>query len=113
MTFAAAMTLAVMAVVSLFIGKFPLTFEGLLAGEKMQVQVFFRLRLSRVILGVVGGFGLGLAGFVYQTVFRNPLASPDIIGVASGASAGAAAGILFLSGAAAVTAASFVGALLL
>lgn len=112
MTIAAAMTLAVMAVVSLFVGKFPLTFEELLAGDKMQLQVFFRLRLSRTILGVAGGFGLGLAGFVYQTVFRNPLASPDIIGVASGASAGAAAGILFLSGAAAVTAMSFAGALL-
>ena len=112
MIFAAAMTLVVMAAVGLFVGKFPLTIEGLLAGDTMQINVFFRLRLSRVILGVVGGFCLGLAGFVYQTVFRNPLASPDMIGVASGASAGAAAGILFLSGAAAVTAASFLGALI-
>lgn len=107
-----AMTLAVMAVVSLFVGKYPLTLSGLLAGDEMQMKVFFRLRLSRTVLGVLGGVCLGVAGFVYQTVFRNPLASPDIIGVASGASAGAAAGILFLSGAAAVTAASFVGALL-
>lgn len=107
-----AMTLAVMAAVSLFVGKYPLTVAGLLAKEEMQVQVFFRLRLSRTVMGVLGGVCLGVAGFVYQTVFRNPLASPDIIGVASGASAGAAAGILFLSGAAAVTAASFAGALL-
>ena len=63
-------------------------------------------------MGVVGGFALGVAGFVYQTVFGNPLASPDIIGVSSGASAGAAAGILFLSGAPAVTASAFAGALL-
>ena len=107
-----AMTLAVMAVVSLFVGKYPLTLSGILAKEEMQMQVFFRLRLSRTVMGVLGGICLGVAGFVYQTVFRNPLASPDMIGVASGASAGAAAGILFLSGAAAVTAASFVGALL-
>ncbi|MBQ9967241.1 MAG: iron ABC transporter permease [Oscillospiraceae bacterium] len=107
-----AMALAVMAVVSLFVGKYPLTLPGLLAGHEMQLKVFFRLRLSRTVLGVLGGVCLGVAGFVYQTVFRNPLASPDIIGVASGASAGAAAGILFLSGAAAVTAASFAGALL-
>ncbi len=107
-----AMTLAVMAVVSLFVGKYPLTLTGLLSGEEMQLRVFFRLRLSRTVMGVLGGICLGIAGFVYQTVFRNPLASPDIIGVASGASAGAAAGILFLSGAAAVTAASFAGALL-
>lgn len=63
-------------------------------------------------MGVIGGFALGVSGFVYQTVFGNPLASPDIIGVSSGASAGAAAGILFLSGAAAVTASAFAGALL-
>lgn len=107
-----AMTLVVMAAVSLFVGKYPLTIAGLLAKEEMQLQVFFRLRLSRTVMGVLGGVCLGVAGFVYQTVFRNPLASPDIIGVASGASAGAAAGILFLSGAAAVTAASFAGALL-
>ena len=112
MIYLAAMTLAVMAAVSLFVGKFPLTLEGIFCGDEMQRNVFFRLRLSRVLLGVAGGFCLGLAGFVYQTVFRNPLASPDIIGVASGASAGAAAGILFFSGAAAVTAAAFAGALL-
>ena len=106
-----AMTLFVMAVVSLFVGKYPLTLSGLLSGSHMQVQVFYRLRLSRTVMAVVGGVCLGIAGFVYQTVFRNPLASPDIIGVASGASAGAAAGILFLGSAAAVTAASFVGAL--
>ena len=67
---------------------------------------------GRSVVGVIGGFALGAAGFVYQTVFRNPLASPDIIGVSSGASAGAAAGILFLSGAAAVTISAFAGALL-
>lgn len=51
-----------------------------------------------------------MAGFVYQTVFRNPLASPDIIGVSSGASAGAAFGILFLSGSMAITVSTFAGA---
>lgn len=104
------MTLLVMAALSLFIGKFPLTLQGILAGEKMQVNVFYRLRLSRTLMGVVGGVCLGVAGFVYQTVFRNPLASPDMIGVTSGASAGAAAGILFLGGSGWVTASAFVGA---
>ena len=103
--------LAALAAASLFTGKYPLTLSGILAGEEMQLRVFWTLRFSRMVVGVVGGFALGTAGFVYQTVFRNPLASPDVIGVSSGASAGAAAGILFLSGAAAVTAASFAGAL--
>lgn len=94
------------------VGKYPLSMDKLLAGNELQWRVFVTLRLSRTIVGLVGGFALGVAGFVYQTVFRNPLASPDIIGVSSGASAGAAAGILFLSGAAAVTLSAFAGALL-
>lgn len=100
-----------LAAASLFIGKYPLSLEGILSGDAMQVRVFWTLRASRTVAGVVGGFALGAAGFVYQTVFRNPLASPDVIGVSSGASAGAAAGILFLSGSAAVTASAFAGAL--
>lgn len=109
---AGAVLLTVLAVVGLFVGKYPLSLAALLAGDDMQWKVFLTLRVSRVVVGVIGGFALGVAGFVYQTVFRNPLASPDIIGVSSGASAGAAAGILFLSGAAAVTLSAFAGALL-
>lgn len=109
---AGAFLLIALAAASLFVGKYPLAMEKLLAGDDMQWRVFLTLRLSRTVVGVIGGFALGVAGFVYQTVFRNPLASPDIIGVSSGASAGAAAGILFLSGSAAVTVSAFAGALL-
>ena len=104
--------LIALAVASLFVGKYPLSMEKLLAGDDMQWRVFLTLRLSRTVVGMICGFALGVAGFVYQTVFRNPLASPDIIGVSSGASAGAAAGILFLSGSIAVTISAFAGALL-
>ena len=96
--------------ISLFVGQYPLDISKILAGDELQCRIFWMLRFSRAIVGVIGGFALGAAGFVYQTVFRNPLASPDIIGVSSGASAGAAAGILFLSGAAMVTASAVVGA---
>lgn len=106
------MVLAALAAASLFTGRYPLSLEQLLAGDGMQWRVFVTLRLSRTVVGVMGGFALGVAGFVYQTVFRNPLASPDIIGVSSGASAGATAGILLLSGSGAVTASAFAGALL-
>ena len=84
---------------SLFIGKFPLSLTKLLAGDDFQLKVFWSLRFSRVLVGLLGGFALGIAGFIFQTVFKNPLASPDIIGVSSGASAGAAFGILFFSSA--------------
>ncbi len=104
--------LITLAIAGLFVGKYPLSVEKLLAGDRMQWRVFLTLRCSRMIVGLIGGFALGIAGFVYQTVFRNPLASPDIIGVSSGASAGAAAGILFLSGSLAVTVSAFTGALL-
>ena len=108
---AAGVLLVVLGLCSLFVGKYPLTLEGLLSGEEMQVRVFWTLRFTRMLVGVLGGFALGASGFVYQTVFRNPLASPDVIGVSSGASAGAAAGILFCSGTAAVTACAFGGAI--
>ena len=109
---AGAALLAALAAVSLFTGKYPLTLAGLAAGDELQLRVFWTLRCSRTAVGAAGGFALGAAGYVYQTVFRNPLASPDVIGVSSGASAGAAAGILFGTGAAAVTGCAFAGALL-
>lgn len=97
---------------SLFIGKYPFTLDGLMHGDERQWLVFRTLRLSRALVGVIGGFALGIAGYVYQTVFRNPLASPDIIGVSSGASAGAAMGILFFGGTAMITVCAFGGAFL-
>lgn len=108
---AAALLLLGLAAASLFIGKYPLSIELMAAGDDMQWRVFRTLRLPRVLVGAVGGFALGISGFVFQTVFRNPLASPDIVGVSSGASAGAAVGILFLSGGMAVTGSAFLGAL--
>ena len=109
------MTLVLLAelVLSLFVGKYPLSFEGLMAGEEQAMRVFMTLRLPRTCMAVLAGFGLGVAGMVYQTVFRNPLASPDIIGVSSGASAGAAFAILFLTGSAfAVMGSAFLGSMI-
>ncbi len=71
-----------------FVGKYPLTLSGLLSGDAIQWRVFLTLRANRAVIGAIGGFVLGVTGFVYQTVFRNPLASPDIIGASSGASVG-------------------------
>ncbi|GLU49635.1 FecCD family ABC transporter permease [Nocardiopsis ansamitocini] len=56
-----------------------------------------RLRLPRAVLAVVAGACFGLAGVTFQTMLRNPLASPDIIGISSGASAAATFAIVMLS----------------
>lgn len=55
------------------------------------------LRLPRSILAVLTGIGFGIAGVTFQTLLRNPLASPDIIGISNGASAAAVFGIIVLS----------------
>lgn len=52
------------------------------------------LRLPRLVLGLLVGFAFGLAGCVFQTMLRNQLASPDIIGVSAGASATGVVAIL-------------------
>ena len=56
-----------------------------------------RLRLPRAVLAIAAGFCFGLGGVSFQTMLRNPLASPDIIGITSGASAAAAFAIVLLS----------------
>ena len=100
-------------VISLRTGKYPLTLKGILSGDTMQIKVLVRLRIPRAVMGVAGGFGLGIAGYVYQLVFKNPLASPDIVGVSSGASAGAAMAIVFISSVSSVVSAvAFAAAML-
>ncbi|MCQ2398160.1 MAG: iron ABC transporter permease [Sphaerochaetaceae bacterium] len=98
-------------IVSLCVGKYPLSFTdiaGLLTGKiqnSMKSRVFFFLRLPRTVVALIAGAGLGLAGWVYQTVFRNPLASPDITGISSGANLGAAV-VIVVAGNSAITVAS-------
>lgn len=55
------------------------------------------LRLPRAVLAVLAGLAFGIAGVSFQTLLRNPLASPDIIGIADGAGAAAVVGIVMLS----------------
>ncbi|GAB3387490.1 iron ABC transporter permease [Humibacter soli] len=70
------------------------------------------LRLPRASLGLLAGFAFGIAGATFQTMLRNPLASPDVIGISAGASAAAVFGIVMLSlDGAAVSLLAVVGAL--
>ncbi|MFF0991507.1 FecCD family ABC transporter permease, partial [Kocuria nitroreducens] len=56
-----------------------------------------RLRLPRAVLAVLVGLCFGLGGVTFQTMLRNPLASPDIIGISAGAGAAAAFAIITLA----------------
>jgi iron complex transport system permease protein len=58
--------------------------------------ILWQLRMPRVVLGMLVGGMLGLAGATYQGVFRNPLADPYLLGVAAGAGLGATFAIVYL-----------------
>jgi len=57
-------------------------------------QVLLGIRLPRILLAILAGAGLSVSGAAFQGLFANPLATPDTLGVASGASFGAVLGIL-------------------
>lgn len=111
--------LFIAALLGVCIGQFPLTvgeiWDILTGGlqDTMERRVFFTLRLPRVLMGLMAGLGLGLTGSIFQTVFKNPLASPDIIGVAAGANMGAAFAIVALGASAtAMVSGAFFGGIL-
>lgn len=56
--------------------------------------IFWSIRLPRVIFTALNGAALAVCGYVYQELFRNPLAAPDVLGVSGGACVGAAAAML-------------------
>ncbi|MBQ3861755.1 MAG: iron ABC transporter permease [Clostridia bacterium] len=63
-------------------------------GTMLVESTLWRIRLPRILLGLLTGAGLSAAGCAFQSLFSNPLATPDTLGVASGASFGAALGLL-------------------
>ena len=114
--------LVVALAVALAVGPYPLTFADVVhtvqrafggdsgpptAGE----IVFGRVRLPRVCAGMLVGAALAGAGATYQTLFRNPLVSPDILGVATGAGLGAVVGILLSLPVIGIQALAFAGGL--
>jgi iron complex transport system permease protein len=88
-----------LAIVSLGIGDFSLTPAQVLqvllgAGTAREELIVTTLRLPRAALALVVGAALGVSGAIVQTTARNALASPDLLGITSGASAGAVAVIV-------------------
>lgn len=123
-TLAAALVVAV--IVSLAIGKYPIGVSGVLrflaaaAGlDEVQAEryavmrnIIVDIRLPRILAAVLVGAALSSSGAAFQAVFRNPLVSPGLLGVLSGASFGAALGILFGASWGGVQALAFVMGLL-
>ena len=67
-----------------------------MSGEASKSEaIVWSMRLPRVLLSLLVGGGLAVAGAAFQSLFSNPLATPDTLGVASGASLGAALGLLW------------------
>jgi len=71
--------------------------------------VIFNLRLPRTIAAVLIGGGLALSGAAYQSMFKNPLVSPDLLGVSSGACVGASLAILYSMGPVVIQILAFIG----
>lgn len=65
---------------------------------KSSAHVIFQVRIPRIILAGMVGAGLSISGSALQGTFQNPLVSPDLLGVCSGAGFGAALGILLWNG---------------
>ena len=87
---------------SVFTGEFtPQSYE--LKGE----TVLFNIRLPRILGAALVGAALAVAGAAFQGLFKNPLVSPDILGVSSGAGFGAALAILLIGNALAIQASAF------
>ena len=103
------------AVVSLRLGKFPVTTQEVIEalqgqGRKIVQVVVVKWKLPRIVLGLVAGLALGVAGALFQTITRNPLGSPDLIGFSTGAQTGILVSILLLPGSMlSASLASFIG----
>lgn len=82
-------SLAVIAVAP-FIGMQNIGISDLLGGaDENLIRIMWDLRVPRVLLGWITGSTLALCGLIFQALFRNPLASPDMLGVSTGAAFGA------------------------
>ena len=106
---------------ALFVGKMPISAADVLsalislfgqqADDTAINTVVTDIRLPRVAAAFIVGAALAAAGAAYQNLFRNPLVSPDILGVSSGAALGAVAGIFLALPILAIQGLAFIGGL--
>ncbi len=117
-------SVAFIAILSMGLGHYPLSpsavidvlWAALSGGTSGQPpvadNVVLDVRLPRVLAAMLVGASLAAAGAAYQTLFRNPLASPAILGVSAGAGFGAALAMLLHAGALVVQGSAFAGGVL-
>lgn len=105
-------------VISCCVGRYPLPLADLWSictggmEDAMKTNVFLKIRLPRTVFAGITGASLSISGLVYQELFRNPLVSPDVLGVSGGASVGAVAAIVCGGGIIAVRGSALAGGLL-
>ncbi|MEA2560912.1 MAG: cobalamin transport system permease protein [Acidobacteriota bacterium] len=98
------------------VGSQPISLGDVLRGDPTAGAIFWQLRLPRVLLALIAGAGLAVSGLAFQTLFRNELAEPYTLGIATGAALGAVLSLRLeemgvLWGMPLVSLASFVGAI--
>ncbi|ELX8379853.1 FecCD family ABC transporter permease [Providencia vermicola] len=105
-------------------GKYSLTFNQFLnllmaelststtIDDPRTATVFWQIRFPRTLAAIIIGGGLAIAGAAYQGMFRNPLVSPDILGVSAGAGVGAVIAIFLGQSLVYIQLAAFIGGLL-
>jgi iron complex transport system permease protein len=104
---------------SVSVGDFPIPISDVfkeisgIGGSTDSDFIIHTLRLPRVLTGILVGFAFGVSGQIFQRMVRNPLASPDILGLSSGAALAAVFSIVILkSGTISTTGAALIGSLL-
>ena len=112
----AVVTIAAVAILALCLGDYPLTpqevFTAILSDQGFASRVVVDWRLPRIVAAILFGTALGASGALFQTLTRNPLGSPDVIGFSTGAYTGAILVITLAGGSfIAVTAGALVGGL--
>jgi iron complex transport system permease protein len=104
--------------VTMMVGDAPLTLWEIVTSLTRAVDdpavdfIVLELRLPIAATGLIVGMALGVSGLIFQTLLANPLASPDLVGISSGASLFAVGSIVFLhAGALAIAGSAVLGAL--
>lgn len=96
-----AIILVVSFILNISIGAFSISIQEILntfinpQDNLLNYQVLTEIRIPRIIMGILVGIAFGISGAMMQTLFKNPLADPSIIGVSAGASAGVVLFMMF------------------